>query len=107
MGFAPLLRSNGVRGNAVISSIRRVRAGLAAFGHHPLSVADRLRGIQPLRAGLRAVHDRVAAIEPERILEAVEPLTRALIAAVGKPAIGLQQDRRTEILVLVPPVARA
>jgi hypothetical protein len=49
----------------------------------------------------------MTAIEAERILEAVEPLPGALIAAVGKPPIGLQQDRRTEILILVPPVAGA
>ena len=30
-----------------------------------------------------------------------------LVAAVCKPAVGLQQDRRAEVLVLVPPVARA
>ena len=70
-------------------------------------VADRARGVQPFRARLCAVHDRVTAIEAEWILQAVKPLPGGLIPTVGKPAIGLQQDRRTEILVLVPPVARA
>src|SRR6202040_454029 len=58
-------------------------------------------------AGLGAVHDGMAAIEPERVFEPVEALAGALIAAVSEPAIGLQQDRRAEIAVLVPPVARA
>ena len=49
----------------------------------------------------------MAAIEPERVLEPVEALAGALIAAVGEPAIGLQQDRQAEIAVLVLPVARA
>ena len=49
----------------------------------------------------------MAAIEAERVLEPVEALAGALIAAVRKPTIGLQQDRRTEILILVPPIARA
>src|SRR5882724_6177032 len=49
----------------------------------------------------------MAAIEAEWVLEAVEPLAGALVATVGKPAVGLQQDRRAEIFVLVPPVARA
>src|SRR5882672_768032 len=79
----------------------------AALGHHVFGVADRARGVQPFRARLCAVHDRVTAIEAERILQPVKPLPGGLIPTVGKPAIGLQQDRRTEILVLVPPVARA
>jgi hypothetical protein len=49
----------------------------------------------------------VAAIQAERILKIVEPLALRLIAGVDKPAIGLQQDRRAEIAVAVPPVARA
>ena len=64
-------------------------------------------GLSPFGQRLGAVHDRVAAIETERILEPVEALAGALITTVGKPAVGLQQDRRAEILVLVPPVARA
>src|SRR5258705_14002348 len=79
----------------------------AALGHHVFGVADRARGIQPFRARLCAVHDRMTAIEAERILQAVKPLPGGLIPTVGKPAIGLQQDRRTEILGLVPPIARA
>src|SRR5690349_21257052 len=78
-----------------------------ALGHHSLGIGNRPRRIEPFRAGLRAVHDGVAAIEAERILEPIKALSGALIAAVGKPAIRLQQDRRAEIAVLVPPVARA
>src|SRR5208337_2246922 len=65
------------------------------------------RRVQPLWAGPGAVHDRVTAIEAERVIEPIQALAGALIAAVGKPAVGLEQDRRAEILVLVPPVARA
>src|ERR1700719_4074685 len=79
----------------------------SALGHHSLGIGNRARRVELFRAGLGAVHDGVAAIEPERILEPVEALAGALIAAVGEPAIGLQQDRRAEIAVLVPPVARA
>src|SRR6185312_11830075 len=61
---------------------------------HLLDLGDRLRRVEALRAGLGAVHDGVAAVEPERILEIVEPLALGLVAAVGQPAIGLQQDRR-------------
>src|ERR1700741_3445490 len=90
------------------SPIRMYRSPLStAIGHHFLGMADRLRRIEPFRTRLRAVHDRVAAIEAERIVEAIEALAGVLIATVGQPAIRLQQDRRSEVLVLVPPVARA
>src|SRR5271166_2640012 len=85
-----------------------IRPGTSpALGHHSLGVGNRARRVEPFRAGPSAVHDRVAAIEPERVLEPVETLAGALISAVGEPAVGLQQDRRAEIAVLVPPVARA
>src|SRR5215218_10828759 len=59
--------------------------------HHLLDLGDGLGRIQALRAGIRAVHDRVAAIEPERIMQVVEALAGVLVAAVDKPAIGLEQ----------------
>src|SRR5205823_14370252 len=54
-----------------------------------------------------AIHDGVAAIEPERVLEIVEPLAGSLIAAIGDPARRLQQRGRTEKTFAVPPIARA
>src|SRR5216684_8284037 len=83
------------------------RSPLAAFRHHSLRIGDRLCRVEALRAGVGAVHDRVAAIEAERVVEPIESLAGVLIAAVGEPTVGLQQDRWAEILVLVPPVARA
>ena len=58
-----------------------------ALGHHSLGVGNRARRVEPFWACLGAVHDGVAAIEPERVLEPVEALAGPLIAAVGKPAI--------------------
>src|SRR5689334_2442351 len=75
--------------------------------HQLLDLADRLRGVEALRAGLRAVHDGVAAVKSERVLERVEAVAGALVARVGDPAIGLQQHGGAEIAVAVPPVARA
>ena len=46
-----------------------------------LDRADGPRRVQILRAGLGAVHDRVAAIEAEWVLERIEPLAGGLIAA--------------------------
>lgn len=45
--------------------------------HHLLDFGNCLGWVQTLRAGLRAVHDRVAAIKAERILEVVEALALA------------------------------
>src|SRR6516165_2157245 len=74
--------------------------------HHPLDLGDGLGGVEALRAGLGAVHDGVAAIEPERVLELVEPLAGCLVAAVHDPAVCLEQDRGAEEAVFVPPIAR-
>src|SRR5437016_82203 len=69
-------------------------------------LGDRLGRIEALRAGLGAVHDGVAAIEPERILEIVEPFAGRFIAAVLDPAVRLQQRGRAQIALAVPPIAR-
>ena len=78
-----------------------------AGNHHLLDLGDGLGRVEALRAGVGAVHDRVAAIEPERIVQVVEALAGGLVAAVDEPAIGLEQRRRAEEAVAVPPVARA
>src|SRR5919198_6602985 len=75
--------------------------------HLLLDLGDRLRRIEMLRAGVGAVHDGVAAIEPERVFEIVEPLASRLVAAVDDPALRLQERRRSEEAVVVPPVAWA
>jgi len=48
----------------------------------------------------------VAAVELKGILQRVEPLAGRLVAAIGEPAIGLQQRRRAQIPLAVPPIAR-
>src|ERR1700675_138566 len=78
-----------------------------AFGHHPFGIGNRTRRVEPFRAGVGAVHDGVAAIETERILEPVEALAGMLIPTVDQPPMRLQQDRWAEIAILVPPITRA
>src|ERR1700722_4276468 len=80
---------------------------LSPLDHHLLYVDDSLGRIQALGTGLRAVHDGVAAIEAKRVLKTVKPLALRFVAGIDEPAIGLQQDGRTEIAISVPPVARA
>src|ERR1700692_1325140 len=78
-----------------------------AFGHHPLGIGNRTRRVEPFRAGIGAVHDGVAAIETERILEPGEALAGMLIPTVDQPPMRLQQDRWAQIAILVPPITRA
>src|SRR5262249_57543347 len=59
--------------------------------HQLLDFRYGLGGIESLGAGLRAVHNGMAAIEAERVFEIVEPVTSRLVSAVDDPAIGLQQ----------------
>jgi hypothetical protein len=48
--------------------------------HHLFDLCDRFGRVQALGTSLRAIQDGVAAIEPERILEIVEPFAGCLIA---------------------------
>src|SRR5260370_20711587 len=73
----------------------------------PLELGDGLGGVEALRAGLGAVHDGVAAVEAERILEIVEALSGRLIPTVLEPAVGLKQRSGPEETLAVPPIARA
>ena len=72
------------------------RKSQLSFNHHFLDLGDGLGWIEALRAGVGAVHDRVAAVELERVLQRVQPVAGGLVAAVDQPAIGLQQGRRPQ-----------
>src|SRR5258708_25417263 len=64
-----------------------VDAGLdLPLDHLQLELGDGFRGVEALRARLGAVHDGVAAVEPERILEIVEPLAGGFIPGILEPA---------------------
>jgi hypothetical protein len=51
-----------------------------------------------------AVHDRVAPIHAERILQLVQTRRSRFITRIDDPAIGLHQHSRAQILVTIPPV---
>src|SRR5258708_3364036 len=72
-----------------------------------LQLGNRLGRIEAFWAGLGTVHDGVAAIEPERVLEIVEPLAGRLIARILDPARRLQQRGGPQKALAVPPIARA
>src|SRR5262245_16891298 len=74
--------------------------------HRLLDLGNRLRGIEAFRADLCAIHDRVAAIELERIFERIEPFALMFVAAIGDPTLRLQQGRRAHEALTVPPIGR-
>src|SRR5438132_324286 len=78
-----------------------------ALDEHLLDLGDRLRRVEILGTHVGAVHDRMAAVEAEGILELVEALAGGLVAAVDNPTIRGQQGRGAEEAIAVPPVARA
>src|SRR5690606_4267140 len=55
--------------------------------HELLDVGDGAGGVEALGAGARAVHDGVAAVQLERILEVVQAGAGVLVAGVGDPAV--------------------
>ena len=86
---------------------RRPRSETGAPDDRLLDETDRLGWIKAFRAGRGAIHDRVAAIETERVVQIVEPLLGGFITTVHDPAIGLQQHCRAKIAVTGPPPTRA
>ena len=66
-----------------------------ALGKHALGFRDCLGGVQTLGASIRAIHDRVTAIQAEGVLQIVQTFPGCFVAAVGQPALGLQQNGGT------------
>src|SRR4051794_2295873 len=78
-----------------------------SFDQLQLQFGDGFGRVETLRAGFGAVHDGVAAVEPERVFEIVEPLAGRFVTRVFHPARRLQQRGGAEEAFAVPPVARA
>lgn len=84
----------------------RIRGGRAE-GHVLLNLGNRLSRVQTLGACPRAVEDGVAAVEREGVFQLLATLLALGVTRVSHPAVGLHEHRRTEVLVLVPPVRGA
>src|SRR5882672_6166685 len=67
-----------------------------------LPVIDTLIAATAIAAGLTLVTQNIRDVEATGV-----PLVGLLVAAVGDPAIGLEQHRGPEITLAVPPVGRA
>lgn len=59
-----------------------------------------------LRADRGAVHDRVAFVELEGVIQLLQTSDTVRISAVRDPTVGLEEDGRPEILLTVPPIRR-
>ena len=68
-----------------------------ALSEHLLDLTDGLAGVESFGAGLGAVHDRVAAVELEAVVQRLQTLLSLLIARVNDPAIGLRANRISAI----------
>src|SRR5689334_23365053 len=73
-----------------------LRVSALPLDEHFLDLCNRTSRIEVLRAHISAVHDGVAAIKPERVLELIEPLTGGLVAAVDNPTVSREQCRRAK-----------
>ena len=77
---------------------------LVTISNGLLDVSNRLTGVETLGAHLGAVHDGVASVQLERIVQEVQALLSELVSAVLDPLVGLHQDGGTEVVILRPPV---
>ena len=79
----------------------------SAAHHQFLDLCDGLGGIQSLGAGFCAVHDGMAAVEFEGVLQGIQPVAGGFIAAINDPAVGMQQNGGAEVTLRIPPIAGA
>src|ERR1700704_113260 len=104
----PALTESGHGSGGIASPPARTRNALnLPLDHHQLEFRNRLGRIEALRAGFCAVHDGVAAVEPERIFQIIEPRAGGFVARILDPARRLQQRGGAEKALAVPPIARA
>ena len=92
-----------VRNRAIVKSICLPDPFLREL---PLERGDGLRRVEALRARFDAVEYRMAPPEAVLVVERLEMLARALVAAVRDEAVRLEEGVRPEIF-LVRPVGRA
>ena len=69
-------------------------------------LGDAASRVQVLGTGVRAVHDRVAAVPLVGVVQTLQTLLRHLVTRVRDPTVRLLEDGGTQILVRVPPVGR-
>ena len=84
-----------------------LRSLILPLDQHLLGFGDGLCRVQSFGTGLRAIHDRVATVQTERIFKFIESFAGRIITTVNQPAIRCQQRGRSQIAITIPPVAWA
>ena len=72
--------------------------------HLLLDFSDGFAWVEPLGACARTVHDSVATVELEVVVQSLQTLLCGFITRVNDPTVRLHQHSRAEILVAIPPV---
>jgi hypothetical protein len=75
--------------------------------HALLNLGNRQRGVQALGACPRAVENGVASVQAHTVVEGVLALGLPLVTRIGDPAVRLEENSRSKVLLLVPPVRGA
>lgn len=75
--------------------------------HLLLDLRDRLARVQALGADPGAVEDGVTSVQTHAVVQHFFALGLVLVAGVGEPAVGCQQDGGAEVFFAVPPVGGA
>ena len=75
--------------------------------HALLDLGNRQRGVEALGACPRAVENGVASVQAHAVVEGVLALGLPLVTRVGDPAVRLEENGRSKVLLLVPPVRGA
>mmetsp|Transcript_64043 Transcript_64043/g.208959 ORF Transcript_64043/g.208959 Transcript_64043/m.208959 type:complete len:249 (+) Transcript_64043:71-817(+) len=76
-------------------------------GNFRFEVDDGLGRVQALGAASGAIHNAVAAVQLHGVVNPGQALLCELVAGVGDPAIGLQEDGGAQVVLGVPPVGGA
>jgi len=113
-GLAHWLRTSGdelgfLLGALLVQS-RRLQLGSRLGGQTReqfLDLGDGPTGVEALGAGARAVHDRVAPVDAEGVLQLAQPLGGVLVTRIDDPAVGLHEHGGAQVLLGVPPVRGA
>ena len=63
--------------------------------------------VEPFRTHADTVHDAVTTEQAEGVVQIGQTLFRGVVAAIRQEAVALQQRRRTQELLRVPPEAGA
>ena len=75
--------------------------------HALLDLSNRERRVEALGACPRAVENCVASIQAHAVVEGILALGLLLVTRVGDPAVRLEENGGSEVLLLVPPIGRA